>query len=219
MMKRCLILTGGILDLKFAGLYLKTESFDKLIAVDGGVEYAKVLGLTPDYIVGDFDTLNPEIAAEYHRFPHIVWEVHKPEKNETDTELAVSRAAAIGCDEVVLLGATGGRLDHTLGNLQLLYACLQRGIRGYLIDPQNKIYLLDQKHTFKSRELWGQYISFLPLSEVVEGITLTGFRYPLDDKTIRKGEEVGLCISNELKAESGVIVFHNGVLICVESHD
>ncbi|MBP3926388.1 MAG: thiamine diphosphokinase, partial [Clostridium sp.] len=71
--------------------------------------------------------------------------------------------------------------------------------------------------TFQKKNLWGRYISFLPLTEEVRGITLTGFKYPLTDKDIAIG--TSLCISNELKKEEGVLELENGVLICVESHD
>lgn len=218
-MKPCLILTGGKFDIAFARLYLKGKHYDKVIAVDAGLMAAKELGIMPDYIVGDFDTLDQEVAREYRQYPYIIWEVHQAEKNETDTELAVNRAAAIGCTELTILGATGGRMDHMLGNLQLLYSCLQRGIHACMADRQNKIYLIDRSHTFYADRIWGKYISFLPFSEYVEGITLKGFRYPLENRDISLGYEVGLCISNELTEAVGEICISDGVLICVESCD
>ena len=216
-MKRCLIVTGGKLDLSFAGCFLEQEVFDKVIAVDAGLEAVKALGLEPDMIVGDFDTVKPEILEYYRSREHIIWETHQPEKDETDTELALLKAQAIGCTQIVILGATGGRMDHMLGNLHLLYPCLQKGIEAYILDRQNRMYLIDGEHTFRSSELWGKYISFLPLTEQVNGITLTGFKYPLYLKDIEIG--TSLCISNELEGEEGGITFTDGVLIVVESHD
>lgn len=218
-MRRCLIITGGKLDLAFARSFLEKETFDKIIAVDGGLKAVKELGLVPDYIVGDFDSVSNEIREEFRQYPFIVWEQHKPEKNETDTELARSRALTLGCGRIVFLGATGGRLDHMLGNLHALYACMESGIEAYLIDPQNRISLLDEGKTFYKTSLWGKYISFLPYTEEVKGITLTGFKYPLCKKDIRRGQEVGLCISNELARETAVLEFDEGILICVESCD
>ena len=93
-MKRCLIITGGKLDLPFAGSFLGQETFDKIIAVDAGLEAVKALGLEPDMIVGDFDTVKPEVLAYYRRMEHIVWDTHQPEKDETDTELALLKAQA-----------------------------------------------------------------------------------------------------------------------------
>ncbi len=218
-MKKCLIVTGGRLDLDFARSFLKREVFDKVIAVDGGLETAEALGLMPDYAVGDFDTVKPPVLARFHQVPYIVWEQHRPEKNETDTELARSRALTLGCDRIVFLGATGGRLDHMLGNIHVLYACLQKGVEAWIVDKRNCLYLLDEGKTFCRDQLWGSYVSFLPYTEQVTGITLTGFKYPLNKKTIRRGEEAGLCISNELDKEEAVLEFEDGVLICVESKD
>lgn len=218
-MRKGLIVTGGKLDLAFARSFLKEHYFDKIIAVDAGLAAADALGLVPDYVVGDFDTADAGLVAKYKKMPHIVWEVHKPEKDETDTELARSCAVALGCGEIVFLGATGGRLDHLLGNIHVLYDCLQRGIAAYILDSQNKLYLLDEGKTFCRDRQWGRYVSFLPYTEEVRRITLRGFRYPLTEKDIRRGEGAGLCISNEIVGDQAEIRFGDGILICVESHD
>ena len=216
-MKRCLIITGGPIDLGFARSYLSGEGFDRVIAVDRGLNAAWALGIVPDVIVGDFDSADPAALADFRRREHIVWEVHQPEKDDTDTELAIKRAAAMGAGYIVLLGATGGRLDHLLGNIHLLYPCLQQGVEACILDPGNKLYLIDGERRFKRREVWGTYISFLPLTEEVKGITLRGFKYPLTDKDIAIG--TSLCISNELAADEAVITLQDGVLIVVESRD
>ena len=216
-MKRCLIITGGSIDLEFVRSYLAKEKFERIIAVDRGLAAAGALGLMPDAAVGDFDSVDPAVLADFRRQEHIVWEVHQPEKDDTDTELAIKRAAAMGAGYIVLLGATGGRLDHLLGNIHLLYPCLQRGVEACILDPGNKLYLIDGERRFKRREVWGTYISFLPLTEEVKGITLRGFKYPLTDKDIAIG--TSLCISNELAADEAVITLQDGVLIVVESRD
>lgn len=218
-MRKGLIVTGGKLDLAFARSFLDENHFDKVIAVDAGLAAADALGLVPDYVVGDFDTADKALMDKYKAMPHIVWEVHKPEKDETDTELARSCAVALHCEEIAFLGATGGRLDHLLGNIHALYDCMQRGIIAYIIDTQNKIYLLDEGKNFYQDRQWGNYISFLPYTEEVHGMTLKGFKYPLTKKNIRRGEEVGLCISNEVKEARAELQFEDGILICIESHD
>lgn len=218
-MRTGLILTGGKLDLAFARSFLKEHTFDKVIAVDAGLSAAEQLGIVPDYVVGDFDTADQALIARYRQIPHIVWEVHRPEKNETDTELARSCALAIGCTEVVFLGATGGRLDHLIGNIHVLCECMKRGVAASIVDGQNRVYLLDEGKTFRKDRQWGRYVSFLPYTEEVCGITLRGFRYLLREKTIRRGEEVGRCISNEIVEDTAEISFSDGILICVESKD
>ena len=64
----------------------------------------------------------------YRKMEHIIWEVHQPEKDDTDTELAIKRALAMNCSHITLLGATGGRLDHMIGNIHLLFPCLQKAL-------------------------------------------------------------------------------------------
>ena len=87
------------------------------------------------------------------------------------------------------------------------------------MEEQNKLFLMYEGKTFYREQLWGKYVSFLPYTEQVTAITLQGFRYPLNRKDIRKGEEAGLCISNELAGDTATIEFEDGVLICVESGD
>jgi thiamine pyrophosphokinase len=213
-----LIVTGGTIDFDFARAFLANQSFDKIIAVDGGLTALSQLNLKPDAVVGDFDTVEESVLSEYRNFSgEITWDIHKPEKDETDTELALSTAMKLGCKELVLLGATGGRLDHFMGNLHLLYYCLKQGMNASIVDSKNRITVLEKGRVFEVERMWGNYISFLPLSMDVKGITLTGFKYPLTQKDISIG--TSLCISNELTGASGSIEFDSGVLICVESHD
>lgn len=212
-----LIITGGSIDCAFAGAFLKNKTFDMVIAVDGGLAAAKRLNIRPDAIVGDFDTVRGELLEKYRKIEGIAFEQHRPEKDETDTELALCTAMEAGVNDIVLLGATGGRLDHSIGNIHLLYEYLQKGVNASIVDEKNRLYILDRGKAYRSGEVWGKYISFLPLTEEVHGITLKGFKYPLTDRDIRIG--TSLCISNELEEETGTITFRDGVLICVESHD
>ena len=212
-----LIITGGSINCAFAGAFFKDKTFDMVIAVDGGLAAVKQLDIRPDAIVGDFDTVKGELLEEYGQIEGITFEQHQPEKDETDTELALRTAMEAGVSDMVILGATGGRLDHSIGNIHLLYACLQKGVKASIVDEKNRLYILDQGKTYRLGEIWGKYISFLPLTEQVLGITLKGFKYPLTNRDIRIG--TSLCISNELEAETGTITFQDGVLICVESHD
>lgn len=216
-MKDCLIITGGSIDYAFAGSFLQQEEFSTIIAVDAGLAAAKKLGLVPHMAVGDFDTLDQSVFDEFHQIQGITWQVHQPEKDETDTELALRTAMEAGCKDITILGATGGRMDHALGNIHLLQICLKNKVSACIVDPQNKIYLLDSGRDFDRDQIWGKYISFLPLTEQVFGITLTGFRYPLTNKDIRIG--TSLCISNELTGQNGSLSFTKGILICMEAHD
>lgn len=213
-----LIVTGGPIDLVFAQNFIMGRTFDCIIAVDRGLNAVSKLELIPDAIVGDFDSADESVLKEFKsRLLDTTWEIHKPEKDETDTELAINTAIRLGCTKLILLGATGGRLDHFLGNLHLLYASYKKGVEAAIVDERNWITVTDKEHVFEADKIFGTYISFLPLSEEVKGITLTGFKYPLHKKDITIG--TSLCISNELTGVAGKLEFDSGILICVESHD
>lgn len=216
-MKRCLVMTGGCVNEAFVKVFLAGRRYDMVVAVDAGLEILKKIGVVPDAIVGDLDTVDPSVLKEYADRSDIRMEVHRPEKDETDTELALLTAAKSGCEEVDLLGALGGRMDHAIGNIQQLYQFYKQGVHVNIYDEKNRIYLLGKGKTFHRENLYGTYISFLPITEKVEGLTLKGFKYPLNRRTIFLGSS--LCISNELSGDTGIMDLEKGILICVEAHD
>lgn len=218
-MKRGLIITGGEIDLDFASWLLQENTYESTVAVDRGLETARALGLTPHGAVGDFDSVTPKVLAHYRNTPGILWDIRKPEKDETDTELGIRTAMKLNCTDLTILGATGGRLDHELSNIHMLKLCLDNQVEACICDPQNRVYLLNRGKTFERHALFGSYVSFIPLTEQVRGITLTGFKYPLTGKDISVGAQAGLCISNEVTEETAEISFASGILICVESRD
>lgn len=216
-MKRCLIVTGGTIDIAFAKDFLSQRSYDYVIAADAGLEVLRPLHISPNAVVGDLDTVDKKVLEEYQNQPDIEFEIHKPEKDETDTELALLTAARQGCEAVDILGALGGRMDHAIGNIQLMYQFFCQGMEVNIYDARNRRYLLGGHKVFHREEVYGKYISFLPMTETVEGLTLRGFKYPLQRRTIGLG--TSLCISNELKREEGILELEKGVLLCVEAHD
>ena len=216
-MKRCLIVTGGTIDIAFAKDFLSQRSYDYVIAADAGLEVLRPLHISPNAVVGDLDTVDKKVLEEYQNQPGIEFEIHKPEKDETDTELALLTAARQGCEAVDILGALGGRMDHAIDNIQLMYQFFCQGMEVNIYDARNRLYLLGGHKVFHREEVYGKYISFLPMTETVEGLTLRGFKYPLQRRTIGLG--TSLCISNELKREEGILELEKGVLLCVEAHD
>ena len=217
MSKRIVIVSGGKLEEKVCLPLLEGQEEGYVIGVDKGVEFLYNHQIMQDYIVGAFDSVKQEIVDYYRNETHVGIREFNPVKDASDTEIAIRLAMTLGGTDLVILGATGGRADHMMGNVQLLYQCLQKGVFACLLDPQNKIYLLDGASEYRKSEVWGKYISFLPLTERVFGITLEGFKYPLTDRDIEIG--TSLCISNELARETGRVEIRDGVVICVESHD
>lgn len=222
-MKRCLMVTGGPLDLSFGIRFLLGRTYDLVIAVDAAWLPARPWAFGPDLLVGDFDTLGRERLLEYQERSGVRADVHQPEKERRIRSWPSGTALEAGCVLVDMLGATGGRLDHELSNIQLLAQGRKKGLRVTIYDAFNKIFLadaeLDPQVVFEREDLYGRYVSFLPVTETVKGITLTGFKYPLKEKDISILENPSLCISNEVLEEKAVLTFRSGLLLCVESRD
>ncbi len=212
-----LILTGGDVDIPFAAGFLREEPRPLVIAVDGGLRYAKALGIVPDCLVGDFDTAGEEAVKPYEAMGVPVMR-HRPEKDCTDTELALLYALDLpDVSHITILGAFGGRFDHALANVQILLHALKKKVPCFLADPQNLVFLADGPVTFSRNTMWKPYISLIPLTERARGVTLTGFRYPLSEAELSIGKSLG--VSNELIREEGFLDIKEGVLICIQSRD
>ncbi|MGN0297955.1 MAG: thiamine diphosphokinase [Lachnospiraceae bacterium] len=212
-----LIITGGKLSESFLSAFLKHREYDYVIAVDGAIQWLEVCHMTPNILVGDFDTASETAMKEIAEKFRASVERHRPEKDETDTELAIRHAIKQGARCIDIVGATGRRIDHFLGVLSTLLQPLEEQIDCYLYDEYNKISLIAGTKKFTKKNIWGTYISFLPFTEQVTGINLKGFRYPLENGTMILGNTLG--ISNELAADEATVEMKQGILICVESDD
>lgn len=213
-----LIVTGGKTADEFALDFAREHKCDLMIAADSGMEFFYRNKMTPDYIVGDFDSVKPEIFAYFRENnPDIRILKFQPEKDETDTELALRTAMEEGCERIWLLGATGTRLDHVIGNIHLLGMAMEQGCEGILVDEYNRIRMLNRGWKIKKSEQYGKYVSLFPFTPEVTGLTLSGFKYPLQKYTLPCYHSVG--VSNEIVAEEAEISFEEGVLLMVESRD
>lgn len=215
-----LIISGGSLDKEFALSYISQYSFAFTVAADRGMDFFFEHKIIPNYIVGDFDSADPEILQYFQNLsegqrPEILQ--FEPEKDETDTELAIRIALQHGCDDIHLLGAMGSRMDHMLGNLHLLGAAMKQGVACRMVDKNNRIRMVCRGMSLRREEQYGNYVSLFPFTPQVKGLTLTGFQYPLKDYTLECYHSLG--VSNEIIAEEAEISFQEGVLLVVESKD
>lgn len=209
--------------LVFAGAEIKDYSFcekymdgaDAVICCDSGLRHAKALGIKPDYIVGDFDSVSPEVW-EYYKGQGIPVRQFPARKNETDMELGVLLALELGAAELVLFGGIGDRFDHTLANAHYLLSLLKKGVRARLVDEKNCVEVID-RHLTVCGEV-GELVSTIPLSMVVEGITLKGFSYPLTDFDLALDDDY-IAVSNVLAEERAEIDIRKGYLFVIRSKD
>ena len=218
-MKSCVIISGGRLDEQFASQFLKTEQPDLIIAADKGLAFCENSQVVPTAIVGDFDTLGETLLPKYEAMGV---PVHKydPVKDSTDTEIAVRLAMELGAEKISILGATeGNRLDHLFGNVLTMMIPQQEGIDCFMADAHNRLRILTKPLEIKKEEQYGRYISLIPLTTDVHGVTLTGFKYPLWDHRFHVENCGSLGISNELIEEVGRIDFRSGILLMIECKD
>lgn len=214
---KTLIVTGGTVEDSFALSYFRQQGFDYLIAADSGIRFFLQAGIRPDEVLGDFDSASPDQLRQLRNDPRIVFHQYQPEKDAVDTQLALELALEKNSSEIHILGGTGTRLDHMLGTVRLLGYAMERGISCYLIDAHNRIRLIQERTVLKKAEQYGDYVSLIPLTTQVSGVTLTGFKYPLADYTLGGFESLG--ISNEIVEEEAVVELREGILILTESRD
>jgi thiamine pyrophosphokinase len=211
------ILAGGPEELlPDLSLYQGDETI--WVGVDRGVFHLINRNIIPSMAFGDFDSVNEEeLTVIEHQVTGI--KKYKPEKDETDMELALNWALEQKPDSIHLFGATGGRLDHLLANVQLLLNPLKAKspVNVFIIDEKNIVFLKEAGHHSLENMPSKKYISFVPLTLEVTDLTLEGFKFPLKNRHICLGST--LCISNELISDYGTFSFSKGILIVVRSND
>ncbi|MFF2445891.1 thiamine diphosphokinase [Neobacillus sp. NPDC058068] len=188
------------------------------VGVDRGVFHLLNRKIVPEIAFGDFDSVSPE-ELEFIEKHVSNMKRYKPEKDETDMELALNWALAQEPTIIRMFGATGGRLDHLFANVHLLLNPLKEKNPAtvYLIDRHNIAFLKGPGSYTIEKMKTKKYISFVPLTLDVSGITLEGFKFPLINRHISLGST--LCISNELISDYGTFSFSEGILIVIRSHD
>jgi thiamine pyrophosphokinase len=216
-MNKIMIITGGEVDITSSLEYIKREKFNYIIAVDGGLCAAKSLGLIPDLIIGDFDTIAPNILMEFNEKSKIIR--LNPEKDDTDTCEAFNQAILLNPKEIHIFGGIGSRFDHSMANIFLLKKARELSIDAYIISKLNKISVINNKKIFKKEDAFGKYISFIQFDGSAYGITLKGFKYPLLDFDFDTNKTYRLGISNEYEADICEIDIKKGFILAIEAKD
>ena len=209
--KRAVIFGGA--PVSMADLPAELPPYVLCVCADAGLRAAQQLGIPPDFVVGDFDSLGSVPAGG-----NVV--TYPAEKDDTDLLLAARYAMAQGCRELVFYGALGGRLDHTIANLQMLRLLADADTAGILIDAGHRV-TLQRGGMWNSRQVYRKpktgkwYLSLFAMTPVCEGITSTGVAYPLDHGTLRASYPLG--VSNEILGEQAEISVEKGDLLVVQA--
>ena len=204
--KTAFVFFNGIMDSKSP--YYKNLLKDKkyIYCADGGLKYALDIGVVPLEIWGDLDSIDNSLVEKAKSLGSKVIQFD-PRKDFTDGELVLSELVKKDFDKIIVLGGLGGRIDHLLTNLNLLF----KFDNIIFVDEKEIIFRADNN----SEITWhkDKTISFIPMSDIVEEITLIGFEYPLNNYTVHRGETI--CTSNIIRSEKAVIKFKKGKLLAV----
>lgn len=201
--KRCVVVGGGVIT---DSTIIKENVFydDFVIAADKGYEFCNASGVTPDLIVGDFDSADfPKTDVEIIAL--------NPVKDCTDMEFAVNEAVNHGFSDILIIGGLGGRIDHSFANFAVCAAFCQRNISITIIDENHRIYALKDEERIVINE--DKYISIFAYGGDCQ-VTLNGFFYPLDKYHLSAFSALG--VSNELIEKTGKIQIENGTAIIME---
>lgn len=211
MEKTVVIIAGSsIKDMDFLGRRIEQAGPEAILCADGGARYAHALGLIPDLVIGDMDSLDDGILRDFEE-KGVTIASYPARKDETDTQLALTRALAMSPEKILIFGAMGKRLDHTLANLGLLMTGLEKGVPIKLLDEDCEVFVMAGAATVSGEA--GQTVSIFPWGGEARGIALEGFEYPLEDAAMTLGRPYG--ISNRLATQEGLIKVDMGCLLII----
>lgn len=224
-MKTLIVGSGNELSSELLNKHYSWAEF--VIAADGGYINLNNAGLIPNVLLGDFDSLPLELFENASSNKDIEIVKFPSHKDFTDLELAIELAIKKNTTELVILGATGNRLDHTTANFHLLFKLLKHSIKAYIEDDHNCIYLIGSSldttnetklmNTLTIRSRQEYKVSIIPLPPYAKGVSTTGLSYQLHDVDFEFG--TGLGISNEFSQEEATITVKEGLLLIFMSRD
>ena len=203
-MRKCCIFAGG--ELENSG-FASVSDDDLVICADSGLSHAHKLNIVPDLIIGDFDSYSGDLPKNIETIRC------KPEKDDTDTLMAVKTAIERNCGEIVIYGCFGGRFDHTFANLQTLKFALERGVKAYLIDGRNTVFMVNKGYyEFEKNR---KYFSVMSYDNELKIKKLSGVKYSLENVVETNSFPLG--VSNEITAEKAVLEISDGTAVIIFS--
>ena len=210
----CRIFSAG--DCAFKEGDIRIDKDDFVIAADAGVRHCRMLGINPDLYLGDFDS-----ASEEEK--NVIDEIAKKDpkkvvflpavKDDTDTRAAIREGWKRGYRKFVLYGALGGRLDHTLANIQCLQGVTEDGGLACIVDKDVRIDVLTEDRQMNLEETEKGIISVFSLGERAELVTIEGLKYEMKNGVILNTFPVG--VSNEFVGKKAMIKVEKGQLLVI----
>lgn len=210
---KCVIIANGDIS-NYKGIRKIINDCDFIICADGGAKHLLKINILPHMIVGDLDSIDEDAKKKFED-SNVVFYKFPKKKDYTDTELAIEYAIKKGATEIIFLGAIGSRMDHTLANITLLLPLLKKGVKGKIVNEHNEIMVVNKEMEIEGAI--GDLLSIVPLTPKIEGVTLKGLEYPLDDETILMGSSIG--ISNKFVGRKATISVRKGNVLLIKARD
>lgn len=212
-MKACILLNGKVDNLNFLKKEIQKEKYDYIICADGGANFLYKLDIAPSYIIGDLDSIDFNVK-DYFEKKGVDFKKFPSRKDETDAQLCIHLAKELKVNNVDILGALGGRIDHTIANINLMYYIKNLGINPVLKTEKEYVYIVNNESLCILGNK-GDTISILPIKDDAKGITLEGLEYPLNNATINFGNPIG--ISNVMSSNKCRIKVKSGNLLIIKN--
>lgn len=202
---RCVIIAGSPdTNCSFVASVVKKDDF--VICADRGTDFAKRAGIIPDLVVGDFDS-EPSVLFPECKTVRLI-----PEKDDTDTMHSVDLAFENGCTDIVILGALGGRFDHSFANVAVLVYIHNKGGKGILLSENERVEYIEHGH-YEYSHMCGKTFSLFPFGCEGVCVSYSGTKYPLDKYYVTAGVTIG--ISNIFTTNNATIDIYDGNAILI----
>lgn len=212
-MNICIILNGKIKNYDYIKDIINKNNYDYIICADGGANHSYKMGIIPDYIIGDLDSISSKII-DFYKSKDVKFEKFPSKKDETDTEICIYLASKLNAKEIDFIGALGGRIDHMIANINLLYYVRSKGIFTRIISEKEDIYIAIDEEISINGDI-GDTISVIPLNGDAKGVTLKQLEYPLNNYNMKFSVPLG--ISNVMLDKKCSIKVEQGSLIIIKN--
>ncbi|SKC41572.1 thiamine pyrophosphokinase [[Eubacterium] yurii] len=208
-----LVVNGSIKDMDFYKDILDNAKI--LVASDGAANILYRHSKDIDYIIGDLDSISEEVL-NYYKNKDVTVKRYPVKKDKTDSEISIDEIYKMGIEKIIMIGAKGDRIDHFMANLNLLYYADNIGVNLVILDENNEITLIKEGQNYIDVKV-NQTISFVSLIGEVQGITLSGFEYELEDYNLNFGSSI--LTSNVAKKERVFVEIKKGSLLCIKVNE
>ncbi|MDY5212124.1 thiamine diphosphokinase [Intestinibacter sp.] len=212
-MKICIVLNGSVNDYNKTKQIIHKENYDYIIGADGGCNHLYNMGILPNYVIGDLDSINKDLI-KYYESKNIIFKKFPTHKDQTDAEICIHLAKTLNATEIHFIGALGGRIDHALSNIGLMYYVLEMGIEPKILTSEEEVVIIhNDTKVIKGKK--GDTISILALKQDAIGVTLEKLEYPLNKARVSYLSPLG--ISNVMLEDECNITVEDGYLLVIRN--